>query len=537
MGQDGGDVGRRANRQHAVLDLIEDMAGPLNPLTEASQDLATEEPIADTRPAWLDSIVRPIESFRLQYVPVVMVYFAYGALGLIDVSRDLWIKESLSLTPSQLAAIGVWLALPWTVKMVFGELVDTVPIFGSQRKSYILIGAALMAAGLLTLAGAASGTLTFLHIDHLYILGAMLLVIGTVVQDVVADAMSTEVVDRTDAAGNPRPDGDVRVDLGMVQVLGRLAVSGGILAVAGLSGWLAEIMTRAHVFLIALVIPVISVAGVFLRGTETTVRRPIDWRILGGGIAFGVVVTSLGVGGMPFSQEIIFVVSMSVVCYMLALVTRELDHETRMGILFTTIIVFAFRATPTVGDGFFWWTLDDLHFDAAFYGTLRQTGAILSIAAIWLFSRQLTECNITKTLFWIAVASTVLSLPNIALVYGIHHWTEAHFGFGARSIAFVDAAAASPFAQLSMVPLLTLIAYYAPPGHRATWFALMASLMNLALVASQLQTKYLNDIFVVGRGHYVELPPLLNWSVALGLIIPVAVIALFGRSAVRRPPK
>jgi hypothetical protein len=117
----------------------------------------------------------------------------------------------------------------------------------------------------------------------------------------------------------------------------------------------------------------------------------------------------------------------------------------------------------------------------------------------------------------------------------VHHWTEATFGFGARSIAFVDAAASSPFAQLSMIPLLTLIAYYAPPGHRATWFALMASLMNLALVASQLQTAYLNDIFVVGRGHYDQLAPLLNWSVALGFIIPVAAIMLFGSRALRHP--
>jgi hypothetical protein len=37
--------------------------------------------------------------------------------------------------------------------MVFGELVDTVPMFGSQRKPYILIGALLMATGLLILAG------------------------------------------------------------------------------------------------------------------------------------------------------------------------------------------------------------------------------------------------------------------------------------------------------------------------------------------------------------------------------------------------
>ena len=49
----------------------------------------------------------------------------------------------------------------------------------------------------------------------------------------------------------------------------------------------------------------------------------------------------------------------------------------------------------------------------------------------------------------------------------------------------------------------------------------MASLMNIALVASQLQTKYLNDIFVVGRGQYAELGPLLIWAVALSFIIPV----------------
>ncbi len=135
-----------------------------------------------------------------------------------------------------------------------------------------------MAAGLLTLAGAAGNWLTFAPNEHLYVLGAMLLVIGTVVQDVVADAMSTEVVPRTDSSGNVRADESMRIELGMVQGLGRLAVSAGVLAVAGLSGWLANFMSRQAVFLIGLIIPVVSVAGVFLRGTETMERRPIDWR-------------------------------------------------------------------------------------------------------------------------------------------------------------------------------------------------------------------------------------------------------------------
>ena len=111
---------------------------------------------------------------------------------------------------------------------------------------------------------------------------------------------------------------------------------------------------------------------------------------------------------------------------------------------------------------------------------------------------------------------------------GLADWTERVFGFGARTIAIIDTAAASPFAQLSMIPLLTLTANYAPKGHRATWFALMASLMNLALVAGQLQTKYLNEVYVVSRGHYENLPYIVVWSLALGFFVPLAAIFAFG---------
>jgi hypothetical protein len=475
------------------------------------------------------NLIRPIRAFRAAYLPLVMVYFAYGALGIIDISRDMWVKERLALSPAELAGIGVWLTLPWTIKMVFGQLVDSVPIFGSRRRAYILIGAAFTAAGMIALAGASGGRIAFTRTDHLFVLGAMLIVLGTVIQDVVADAMSTEVVARTDAAGKPRPEKDIRAELGMVQVLGRLALSVGILSVAGLSGWLAHMFSRETVFLVGLIIPAVSVTGVLLIKSETRERRPLDWRILGGGLAFGIAVLGLAFGEVPFGQEIIFVLSMAVICAMLYFVTREIDRRTRRAILFTSIVIFAYRAAPGVGDGYFWWTLDVLQFDESFYGALRQTAAILAVATMWLFSKQLTEYSAAKTLFWLAVAGAVLSLPNIGLYYGIHEWTEQMFGFGARSIAVIDAAASSPFAQLSMIPLLTLIAYYAPAGRRATWFALMASLMNLALVAGQLQTKYLNETFTVGRGDYGELGVLLVIAAVLGLLIPVGAIILFGR--------
>ena len=477
----------------------------------------------------IEILAQPIRAFRLPYLPLLIMYFAYGALGLLDVTRDMWVKESLTLTPAEVAGIAVWLTLPWTVKMVFGELVDCVPIFGSQRKAYILIGATFTASGMITLAGAAGKWLTALPPDRFYVLGALLIVLGTVIQDVVADAMSTEVVPRLDAAGQPRPDDQVRADLGMVQVLGRLSLSVGILAVAGLSGWLAQLLGRDTVFLLGLVIPVLTVVGVFLIGEEIAERRPIDWRILGGGLAFGAAVLALALGGVPFGQEIIFVLSMAVICTMLVFVTRGLDSKSRQTILFATIIIFAFRATPLVGDGYFWWSLDVLKFDEAFYGTLRQVGAIIGLVGLWLFSKQITQYSVATTLFWLVLAGTVLSLPNIGLFYGLAEWTEQHLGIGARTIALINTATTSPLAQLGMVPLLTLVAYYAPAGQRATWFALMASLMNLALVAGQLQTKYLNQALTVGRGDYTELGVLMITVTVIGIVVPLTAIVLFGR--------
>ncbi len=465
------------------------------PPTQPETAPSLRAPAVTVALAWLDSLLRPIRALRLSYLPVLMVYFAYGALGVIDVTRDFWIKESLTLTPSQLAGLAVWFGLPWTVKMVFGELVDCVPLFGSQRDSYVLIGATFSASGLLTLAGAAGGWLAFISRNELYILGMLLTAVGTVIQDVVADAMSTEVVARTDEAGVPRPDHDVRADLGMVQVLGRLALSAGVLAVAGLSGWLASRVSREAGFLIGLVVPVISVAGVFIRRKTPAERRPIDWRILGGGIVFGAIVIALGVGGVPYAQEFIFLISMAVVCFMLVLVTRTLSSEMQRAILYTAIIIFAFRAVPTVGDGYYWWTIDVLKFDPSFQGMLRQISAVIGVIALWMFAKQITEYPVTKVMLWITIASTILAIPSISLLFGLQNWTKEMFGFGARSIAIIDAAATSPFTQLSVVPMLTLIAYYAPEGQRATWCALMASLMNLSLTAGLLATKYINVIF------------------------------------------
>jgi hypothetical protein len=93
----------------------------------------------------------------------------------------------------------------------------------------------------------------------------------------------------------------------------------------------------------------------------------------------------------------------------------------------------------------------------------------------------------------------------------------------------VDTALSAPLAQLGMIPMLTLIAVHAPPGRQATWFALVASLMNLALQAGNVISRGLNAAFPVERGDYAALPALMIAATALGLVLSLGTIALLGR--------
>jgi hypothetical protein len=120
-----------------------------------------------------------------------------------------------------------------------------------------------------------------------------------------------------------------------------------------------------------------------------------------------------------------------------------------------------------------------------------------------------------------------MALPFLGMFYGLHEWTAAHLGFGARTIALIDTMADSPLGQVAMIPMLAWIAKEAPRTRKATYFAVMAAFTNLALSASQLGTKYLNRLFVVERGRYDELGMLMIVTTILGLVLPVIAVLFF----------
>jgi hypothetical protein len=483
-----------------------------------------------------------------------MVYVAFGIQGLTGIVGSFFVKDYLEVSAQFLAALGFWAGIPWALKMPIGHLVDLI---WRWKSLLVWLGAAMLAASLLIMLGLVR------HMDAMrevmspvswFVIAALLTPTGYMIQDAVADAMTVEAVPRVDEEGRPVTEAARREMHTTMQTLGRVAVIGGLAFVALANVYIfhgtdalpkeKKLELYDTVYTIALVIPVISVLGVILHrflghpreAAEKT--APNGW-VLGGSLAFVAITLAVGLGGVPHAQEIIFSGSFAVIMFLLWRLARELEPVARETLVATALIIFIFRAMPGVGPGYQWWAIDILKFDEAFFSKLALIAYALTLVGMFVLRRYMARTAIPSIIVMLTVVGTVLTLPNIGMVYGLHEWTARHTGglVDQRFIAVIDTALESPLGQIAMIPMLAWIANSAPANLKATYFAVMASFSNLALSAAQLGTKYMNQAFTVTREvkdrasgaikvpqDYSELGVLLITVTVIGFALPLAAV-------------
>jgi MFS family permease len=532
---------------------------------------------------WIDvNILSLGRELRLSYLPPLMVYVAYGVSGLTGIVGTFFVKEYLGLSAAFLAALGFWAGIPWALKMPLGHLVDLI----WRWKSWLVfLGAGLIAASLLIMVGLLTDRAAMVAVmpaEAWFVLSVLLSPVGYVVQDVVADAMTVEAVPRLDGNGHPVPQEARKLMNTTMQTLGRVALIGGLALVAAINLWFfadverlseaQKVAVYRQIYLAALVIPFISVAGIalafFLR--RNAIRKLVaqgmdprtaleafagpderphpNWWILGGSLVFVAFTLGMGFSSVAYNQEIIFSGSMAIVVFLIVKLTRELEPEARATLIGTAVVIFIYRAIPGPGEGLTWWMIDVLKFDQRFLAVLSLIASVLTLFGMFLFRRFMAVRSIAYVVGFLTLVGVLLSLPIVGLYYGLHHWTASVTGgmVDARFIVIVNTALESPLGQIAMIPMLAWIANSAPVNLKATYFAIMASFTNLALSASQLGTEYLNQLYIVSRevkdaatgavslpADYSQLGELLLVQLAIGFLLPFAAILIVRASGLR----
>jgi hypothetical protein len=517
--------------------------------------------------------------FRWSYLPPLMVYVAAGISGLTGIVGTFFVKDYLNLSAAFLAGLGFWVGIPWALKMPLGHLVDLI----WTRKNYmVFFGAGLIALSLLIMYGLIVHTeemSSYLKVETWFVISVLLSPIGYVVQDVVADAMTVEAVPSLDDQGKQYPSAQIKIMHTTMQTLGRFAIIGGVVLVALANVILftdvseleqeAKIALYGRIYIYALIIPIVSVSGVFLAqylknqrlkklkksGIDDIQIQQLDdeehqnikpnWLILGGSLVF--VIFTLGVGTLkvPFAQEIVFLGSMLIILFLMSKLIKELPEQSRFIVVGTAIIIFVFRAMPGPGPGLGWFEIDELGFDEQFWSVLSLLASILTLVGIVIFRPFMANNSIARIIVILSIVGSILFLPSVGMYYGFHNWTASLTNgvVDARFIAIINTALESPLGQVSMIPLLAWIAKNAPSHLKATFFAIFASFTNLALSANALGTKYLNEIFTITRevkdkvtnvivssADYSELGTLLIAVTLLTLVIPIIVVWIIQQS-------
>jgi len=233
----------------------------------------TENPIW----RWFDNTFLDLgRQFRWSYLPPLMVYLAAGVSGLTSIVGTFFIKEYLDLSAAFLAGLAFWAGIPWTLKMPIGHMVDLI----WRRKALLVyLGASLLATSIFIMYGIIAHTTAMaavMKVEVWFVISTILAPTGYVLQDVVADAMTVEAVPTIDEHGNAYPERDIKIMHVTMQTLGRVAIIGGFVAVSLLNVTLfdgvedmdeaAKVDVYASIYLLALIIPLISVLGVILGG-------------------------------------------------------------------------------------------------------------------------------------------------------------------------------------------------------------------------------------------------------------------------------
>lgn len=357
-----------------------------------------------------------------QLAAILAVYFVQGALGISRLAVSFFMKDTLSLSPTESAALSGLAMFPWLIKPLYGFMSDSLPIFGYRRRSYLVLAGLLGTAGWLSLS-------TIVESATGILIASIATSLSVAVSDVVADSIVVENV-----RGLP-PERS-----GALQSLcWATSAIGGLLS-AYFSGSLLENIGARNIFAI-------------------TALLPLGTTLLAGLIAEKRVSSITLSSFIPVAKE-------RTASLWLALKNPS--------VYLPIAFVFVWQSTPSPESALFFFTTNELKFGPEFLGRVRLISSASALLGLWLYRSYLRNVDLKTFFFWATIISVPLSLTQVLLV------TRANVALGISDqlFALTDSAVLTVLGQVAFMPTLVLAASLCPPGVEGTLFAAIMSIYN-----------------------------------------------------------
>ncbi|BCX15718.1 MAG: MFS transporter [Candidatus Parcubacteria bacterium] len=363
---------------------------------------------------------------RFKYLIIfALVYFfsPNGLSSLPNLTLNFLLKETLKLTATQLAYFSAITILGWAIKPLWGLISDLLPIFGSKRKSYLVLTSLLAAFCWFGL------SLTQNYSVWLLLMILTISSFAYAFQDVVTDALMIEI-------------GKKEKKLTEFQSIQWLAVSIAQIITGFAGGLAAENLRAQTTFGIAIFFPLIIalIVLILLRKTE---EEPV--------LRF-----------KEFKEN-----------FKSAVLTKEF--------LLVNLFLFLWRFSPSIGAPMFYYQVDVLKFSKIFLGTLSSLSAIGSALGAISFNYLTKYIKFKKLLFWSVLLGGVFTFWS--LIY-LTDFIKNNL-YLAKILAIIDSLIFSTLGMIFFLTMLTFAAQKTDPKLAGSVFAFVTSVMNVGLMASE----------------------------------------------------
>lgn len=342
-----------------------------------------------------------------------LAYFSQGLAGTLIQQPLAYHLKSHGMAAHHVAQALAFVAIPWIVKPLYGLISDSIPLFGSRRKSYLVLATSLSIFGYLAMSQLAA--------PHAILTVLLVTTLGIAAMDVLVDALMVEEGQKTGLIGQFQGQQWTWLNIASITA-------------AVLGGWLIEVSTPAGAVQWAALLIALAPLAV-LTSTLRLIEEP------------RVVITEPLLVSM--SQHMMMAVSSKRVWVMAGFLA------------FWNLI-------PNFSLPLYYHMTDQLQFGQGFIGQLHAIGAAAAAAGAYAYRKYLAEAIPLRVLLVLSIALSAATAFSYVLLSGQTSAQLLHILSGVVSmlalLTFFSLAASVCRAEAAAFTFALLMAIYSIAG-------------------------------------------------------------------------
>ena len=411
------------------------------------------------------------------YFNKISYYLLSFAQGISDISAlavSYYLKDILNISPATMSQLYALIALPWTIKPLFGLITDLYPLFGFRRKSYILLCGVFNLINWLILSYYV--VRLFPMISLLFLISCFSCFCSVIGEAIVVEVSQLNKKIKNYNNNNYNKDNDEEDAKDYVSIYFIIKNFGCLLS-AYFKGKFVEWFELKTIFLISSFVPILIIISGFILIEEKYNNNNREYKNY-----------NLFINFINFiKQKIVYI---------------------------PTLFIFLFTCTPSYGDALFYFVTERLNFTPENLGVISLFSNIFTIIAIFLYKFFFKNIKIKIIIFFGILIYFIFSFMAFMLVKRFN----IYLGINDFYFALLSSSVISLIGEFLLMPILSLAAELCPKNLEGTVYSLFMSTLNFGGVMSNLFGSCLMLFYGISKINYERIGALILTSNLLALI-------------------